>query len=323
MIDVVMPTYARTPVSFERGEVRICTRRTGDASWISGPVSRSAYSAGPQPSCAGEGRGTRPQLWHVSNLYEVPEQKRWRRKLADSFRVHCSSAIRVRRRWRAPSRRRGSIIPQTVRRSVIASSRSRRVLARTAGHGGSGRAGEGSAAGFGRGTVANPGAVRRPPPLPGLHRAGGLWHPGGADPGRRRCPRVAEHAFLKAAEAVDDAGILLLMDEVQCGMGRTGKLFGARWGRTSPTSWASPGYWRRFRLIAFTATAEAAKGMVAGSHGTTYGGNPDGHGRQCRRRHGTGRVSWSMRRSPIRMKQGWHPSATVSPTVFKGVRVPA
>ena len=83
-------------------------------------------------------------------------------------------------------------------------------------------------------------------------------------------------ACLKALrELCDEHGLLLVLDEVQCGMGRTGKLFAHEWAGITPDVMAvAKGIGGGFPLGAFLATDEAAKGMVAGTHGSTYGGNP-------------------------------------------------
>jgi acetylornithine/N-succinyldiaminopimelate aminotransferase len=68
---------------------------------------------------------------------------------------------------------------------------------------------------------------------------------------------------------------LLLMDEVQSGVGRTGRLFAHEWSGITPDIMAvAKGIGGGFPMGAFLATKEAAKGMTAGVHGTTYGGNP-------------------------------------------------
>ena len=88
--------------------------------------------------------------------------------------------------------------------------------------------------------------------------------------------RVADVAWLKALRKLcDQHGLLLVLDEVQCGMGRTGKLFAHEWAGITPDVMAvAKGIGGGFPLGAFLATDEAAKGMVAGTHGSTYGGNP-------------------------------------------------
>jgi acetylornithine/N-succinyldiaminopimelate aminotransferase len=76
-------------------------------------------------------------------------------------------------------------------------------------------------------------------------------------------------------ELCDKHGLLLILDEVQCGVGRTGKLFAHEWAGIAPDIMAiAKGIGGGFPMGACLATDEAAKGMVAGTHGSTYGGNP-------------------------------------------------
>jgi acetylornithine/N-succinyldiaminopimelate aminotransferase len=73
----------------------------------------------------------------------------------------------------------------------------------------------------------------------------------------------------------DEFGILLVLDEVQCGMGRTGKLFAHEWAGVTPDVMAlAKGLGGGFPIGAIIATAEAAKGLTPGTHGSTFGGNP-------------------------------------------------
>ena len=82
--------------------------------------------------------------------------------------------------------------------------------------------------------------------------------------------------FLRALRKIcDDNGALLIFDEIQTGVGRTGKLFAHDWlGITPDIMCVAKAIGGGFPLGALLATAEAAKGMTAGTHGTTYGGNP-------------------------------------------------
>ncbi len=76
-------------------------------------------------------------------------------------------------------------------------------------------------------------------------------------------------------EACDKIGALLIFDEVQCGAGRTGKLWAYEWAETTPDIMAvAKGVGGGFPMGAFLATRDAAKGMTRGVHGTTFGGNP-------------------------------------------------
>ncbi len=88
--------------------------------------------------------------------------------------------------------------------------------------------------------------------------------------------RQATPEFLQGLrKACDEHGLLLVLDEVQCGYGRTGKLFAHElYGITPDIMSVAKGIGGGFPLGACLATEEAAKGMVAGTHGSTYGGNP-------------------------------------------------
>jgi acetylornithine/N-succinyldiaminopimelate aminotransferase len=88
--------------------------------------------------------------------------------------------------------------------------------------------------------------------------------------------RVVPHDFLRALRALADKHkILLLLDEIQCGMGRTGKLFAHEWAGITPDIMSlAKGLGGGFPIGAFLTTEKAGAGMVAGTHGSTFGGNP-------------------------------------------------
>lgn len=88
--------------------------------------------------------------------------------------------------------------------------------------------------------------------------------------------RVMSEEWLRLVRQIcDDNGLLLILDEVQTGVGRTGKFFAHEWAGITPDIMAvAKGIGGGFPMGACLATAEAAKGMTAGTHGTTYGGNP-------------------------------------------------
>jgi len=87
---------------------------------------------------------------------------------------------------------------------------------------------------------------------------------------------VPPAGFLKGLRALcDEKGLLLVLDEVQSGVGRTGKLFAHEWAGITPDIMAvAKGIGGGFPMGACLATEEAAKGMTLGTHGSTYGGNP-------------------------------------------------
>jgi acetylornithine/N-succinyldiaminopimelate aminotransferase len=88
--------------------------------------------------------------------------------------------------------------------------------------------------------------------------------------------RTVTPEFLRALrELCDEQGMLLIFDEIQTGVGRTGKFFAYDWlGFTPDIMTVAKGIGGGFPLGAVLATADAAKGMTVGTHGTTYGGNP-------------------------------------------------
>jgi acetylornithine/N-succinyldiaminopimelate aminotransferase len=106
----------------------------------------------------------------------------------------------------------------------------------------------------------------------GEETAGFLIEPVQGEGGARATPA----GFLKALRALaDEHGLLLVLDEVQCGMGRTGRLFAHEWDGITPDIMAvAKAIGGGFPLGACLATREAASGMTAGTHGSTYGGNP-------------------------------------------------
>ena len=90
--------------------------------------------------------------------------------------------------------------------------------------------------------------------------------------GIRVLPREDLRALRKLC---DENGLLLILDEIQCGMGRTGKLFAHEWAGVTPDIMTvAKGIGGGFPLGACLATEAAAEGMTAGTHGSTYGGNP-------------------------------------------------
>ena len=88
--------------------------------------------------------------------------------------------------------------------------------------------------------------------------------------------KEAAPEFLRALRALcDEKGLLLFFDEIQCGMGRTGKLFAHEWAAVTPDVMCiAKALGNGFPIGACLATAKAAQGMTIGSHGSTYGGNP-------------------------------------------------
>jgi acetylornithine/N-succinyldiaminopimelate aminotransferase len=87
---------------------------------------------------------------------------------------------------------------------------------------------------------------------------------------------VGSAEYLRGLRALcDEAGVLLVLDEVQTGVGRSGKLFSHEWADITPDIMAvAKGIGGGFPLGAVLATEEAAAGLTPGTHGSTFGGNP-------------------------------------------------
>ncbi|MDF1730092.1 MAG: aspartate aminotransferase family protein [Minwuia sp.] len=325
MIDVVMPTYARTPVSFERGEGAHLYATDGRRFLDFGSGIAVSLLGHSHPALVKAVQDQAAKLWHVSNLYEVPEQKALAKKLTDNCFADtvffCNSGaealegtIKTARKYHSAN---GA--PERYRIITFEGAFHGRTLATMAAGGQ-----EKILAGFGPKTDGFDqvpfGDLAATKAAIGPETAGILVEPIQGEGG----VRVAEHAFLKGLRKLcDDAGILLLMDEVQCGMGRTGKLFAHQWTDITPdVMGVAKGIGGGFPLGAFLATAEAAKGMVAGSHGTTYGGNlmAMAAGNAVADTVLAEGFMENVQQVANRMKQGLASISDRFPTVFKGVR---
>jgi acetylornithine/N-succinyldiaminopimelate aminotransferase len=216
-------------------------------------------------------------LWHVSNLYEVPGQEELADRLtAASFAdkvffgnsgaeaLEC--AIKTARRYHFVSGH-----PEKFRIITMEGAFHGRTLA-TIAAGGQAKYLEGfgpKVEGFDQVPFGDIEAVKA---AINEFTAGILVEPVQGEGGIR----PLEIETLRALRQIcDDYGLLLIFDEVQCGSGRTGKLFAHEWAGIEPDILAvAKGIGGGFPLGACLATDEAAKGMTPGTHGTTYGGNP-------------------------------------------------
>ncbi len=216
-------------------------------------------------------------LWHVSNLYEVPGQEELSKKLTDnSFAdkvfftnsgaeaLECT--IKTARRYHYVNGH-----PERFRIITMEGAFHGRTLA-TIAAGGQAKYLEGfgpKVEGFDQVPFGDFDAVKA---AITDETAGILVEPVQGEGGLRPLPLETMRAL---RDLCDAHGILLLFDEVQCGCGRTGKLFAHEWAGILPDIIAvAKGIGGGFPLGACLATDEAAKGMTAGTHGTTYGGNP-------------------------------------------------
>jgi len=269
-------TFARAPVAFARGEG--CWLETVDGDryldFSSGVAVNSLGHAHPKLVAAITDQAGR--LWHVSNLFRIPEQEQLAQLLCDNsfaekvFFANSGAeamecAIKTARRYHFVSGQ-----PERNRIITFAGAFHGRTLATLSATGnpkyleGFGPAPEG----FDQVPLdmkAVEGAIRP-------ETAAILIEPIQGEGGVRLVPGQ----FLRDLRALCDRhGLLLIFDEVQTGIGRTGRLFAHEWSGVTPDIMASAkGIGGGFPIGACLATAEAAKGMTPGTHGSTFGGNP-------------------------------------------------
>ncbi len=276
-ISPVLPTYARAKVSFERG--------VGMRVYTPEGVEYLDFGAGVAVTSCGHAHPHLVQalteqaqkIWHTSNLYQMPGQERLAKRLIEqSFAetvfftnsgaeaLECS--IKMARKFHAAHGH-----PEKYRLITFEGAFHGRTLA-TIAAGGQAKYLEGfgpKVEGFDQVPFGDHQALKA---AIGPETAGILIEPVQGEGGVRPVP----HQDLRLLRQLcDEHGLLLLYDEVQCGIGRTGKLFAYEWAGVAPDIMAiAKGIGGGFPLGACLATAKAAVGMVAGTHGSTFGGNP-------------------------------------------------
>ncbi|MDR6633305.1 acetylornithine/N-succinyldiaminopimelate aminotransferase [Phyllobacterium sp. 1468] len=270
-------TYARADLRFERGEGMWLITESGDRylDFAAGIAVNSLGHA--HPHLVETLKSQAEKLWHVSNIYEIPGQKRLGQRLVDStfadkaFFTNSGAealecAIKTARRYHYVN---GN--PQRFRIITFEGAFHGRTLA-TIAAGGQLKYLEGfgpKVEGFDQVAFGDEEALKS---AIGPETGAILIEPIQGEGGVRPVPDEELRALRKLC---DEHGLLLILDEVQTGMGRTGKLFAHEWSGIKPDIMAvAKGIGGGFPLGVCLATAEAAKGMTAGVHGTTYGGNP-------------------------------------------------
>lgn len=273
----VLPTYNRAAVSFERG--------VGARAYTADGIEYLDFGAGVAVNSCGHAHPHLVQalseqaakIWHTSNIYQMPGQtKLAERLIAHSFAdtvFFCNSgteatelAIKMARKFHYVN---GA--PERVEIITFEGAFHGRTLAALAA-GGQEKYLEGfgpKAAGFVQLPFGDHQALET---AIGPNTAAIYIEPVQGEGGIRPVP----HQCLRGLRALcDKHGILLMFDEIQCGIGRTGKLFAHEWAGITPDIMAvAKGIGGGFPLGAVLATENAAKGMVAGTHGSTFGGNP-------------------------------------------------
>ena len=277
MTDALMPTYARADVAFERGEGAYL--QATDGSWYLDFGTGIAVTAlGHAHPHLVEALTTQAEkLWHVSNLYRIPAGERLAERLtANSFgeRVFfCNSGVEAFEGAVKLARRYHHSVGNTERYRVITFEQGfhgRSLAGISASSGAKLRAGfEPLMPGFDQVTFNDAEAARA---AVTDETAAIMLEPVQGDGGIR----PADPGFLRELRRIcDEHGLLLIADEIQCGMGRTGALFAHEWTDVRPDVMAlAKGMGSGFPMGAVVATMEAAQGMTPGTHGSTFGGNP-------------------------------------------------
>jgi len=274
-----MGVYSRSTLAFERGEgVRLyATDGTEYLDCVAGIAVNGLGHANPilVKALTDQAR----KLWHVSNIYRIPEQEALADRLcAETFAdvafftnsgtEAIELALKLARKYHAANGAPERIDVITFEGAF----HGRSYAAVNAG------GNDAYLEGFG---PRLPGYVHLPfGDMEALKAAMGpttaaiLLEPVQGEGGARS---VSEANLREMRRLCDEIGALLIFDEIQCGMGRTGKLFACEWAGVQPDVMAvAKALGGGFPIGACLATNEAAKGMVFGTHGSTYGGNPLG-----------------------------------------------
>ena len=270
-------TYARSPLAFERGEgVRLFSQDGTPYLDFHAGIAVNALGHS-DPHLVATLKSAADKVWHTSNVFTIPEQEKLGQRLVEhTFADACfftnsgtesiECAIKTARHYFWAK-------GETDRYEIIAFT--------------------GSFHGRSLGAIAaggNPSYLEGfGPPLAGFrHLAPGDLKAVEALVTPQTCAILIEPVqgeggvtamsaeFMRGLRALcDKHGMLLILDEVQCGYGRTGKFFAHEWAGIEPDIMAvAKGIGGGFPLGACLAKGEVAKSMVPGTHGSTYGGNP-------------------------------------------------
>jgi acetylornithine/N-succinyldiaminopimelate aminotransferase len=273
----IVPTYARANVVFERGEGCWLMSKEGERylDFGAGIAVTSVGHAHPHLVEALTSQGTK--LWHISNLYQNPEGERFARRLVDAtfadLVFFANSGAEANEAAVKMARRRQSIDghPERYRTITFEGAFHGRTLAMIAA-GGQAKYLEGfgpKVDGFDQIPLTDLATVEAAiGPGTGCIMIEPIQGEGGV--------RLVPRAFLRGLrEICDRHGLLLIFDEVQTGVGRTGRFFAYEHCGIHPDILTSAkGIGGGFPMSACLATADAARGLTIGVHGTTFGGNP-------------------------------------------------
>ena len=272
-----MPTYARIDLAFERGEGAYLYGSDGRRYLDFGSGIAVTAFGHSHPHVVAAVKAQAEKLWHVSNLYRIPDQERLAARLVEATFAETmffgnsggealECGIKLIRKYHdesgAPERFRIITFEGAFHGRTLATISAGKQAKHIAGF-------EPLLDGFDQVPFGDIDAARA---AVGRETAGILVEPIQGETGIN----VAPPGFLAALRQIaDEHGLLLFFDEVQCGMGRTGRLFAHEWEDVTPDVMASAkALGAGFPIGACMATEKAAVGMVAGTHGSTFGGNP-------------------------------------------------
>jgi acetylornithine/N-succinyldiaminopimelate aminotransferase len=273
----LLPTYARADVVFEKGEGPWLFTRSGERYLDFGAGIAVNALGHAHPHLVRALTEQAAKLWHTSNLYMMPEGERLAQRLVDNTFADVvffsnsgaeanEAAIKMARKFHASNGQ-----PERFRIVTFEGAFHGRTLA-TIAAGGQQKYLEGfgpKVEGFDQVDFDDLDALKA---AITPETAAIMIEPIQGEGGVRPVPA----RFLRALrEICDKNGLLLILDEIQTGVGRTGKLFAHEWSEVTPDIMSiAKGIGGGFPMGACLATAEAAKGMTVGTHGTTFGGNP-------------------------------------------------
>ena len=279
MISSILPTYNRAPLAFV----------SGMGSWLTTDDDRQYLDLGAgiavnslghaHPALVAALASQANKLWHTSNLYQIPAQQKLADQLVDltfadtvfftnSGTEACELAVKMARKCFFDKGE-----PERVEIITFDGSFHGRSSAGIAAAGS-----EKLTKGFGPvlgGFVHVPFGVHEALQSAASEKTAAVMiEPIQGEGGIRQVP---DQCLKGLRDFCDKHGILLILDEVQCGVGRSGKLFAHEWAGIEPDiMMVAKGIGGGFPIGAVLATQEAASGMTAGTHGSTYGGNPLG-----------------------------------------------
>ena len=276
-MSAVLGTYARLNVEFDRGEGAYLFTASGERYLdFAGGVAVNILGHA-HPHLVDAVTAQARKVWHTSNLYRIAGQERLAERLcavtsADTVFFGNSGAeameacIKMARKYHShnghPERYRILTFEDAFHGRTLATIAAGNQAKHTAGFGP-------KVEGFDQVPLGDLAAARA---AITKETAGILIEPIQGEGGIR----IAGWPFLRSLrELADEHGILLILDEVQCGMGRTGKLFAYQWSGIEPDIMGiAKGLGGGFPIGACLATKKASAGMTAGTHGSTFGGNP-------------------------------------------------